>query len=119
MEFCNQYLSYDEYLVLGGTLGEMPFNILEFKARKIIDQQTFGRLKCLCKQSKEVKMCVYQLINAVNVNEEENNKASETVGSYSVSYINNEERQNRIMDTVRTYLADVYINGQCVLNRVV
>ena len=31
MEFNNQYLSYEEYKTLGGTLGEMPFNILEFK----------------------------------------------------------------------------------------
>ena len=44
MEFKNQYLTYLEYKNLGGTLGEMPFNLLEFKARKIIDERTLGRL---------------------------------------------------------------------------
>ena len=44
MEFKGQYLTYQEYKALGGTLDEMPFNLLEFNARKKIDERTFGRL---------------------------------------------------------------------------
>ena len=59
MEFKGQYLTYTEYQDLGGTLKEMPFNILEFKARKQIDNMTFNRLTSLEKQKQEVKMCEY------------------------------------------------------------
>ena len=34
MEFSGQYLNYEEYKSLGGTLDIMPFNILEFESRK-------------------------------------------------------------------------------------
>ena len=63
MEFNNQYLTYEEYGSLGGTLDEMPFNILEFKCRKIIDNLTFNRLTNLETQIQEVKMCIYDMIN--------------------------------------------------------
>ena len=29
MEFKGQYLTYQEYLALGGTIEKMPFNLLE------------------------------------------------------------------------------------------
>ena len=46
MEFKGQYLSYNEYKALGGeTLDQMPFNLLEFEARRKIDSRTQNRLK--------------------------------------------------------------------------
>ena len=63
MEFSGQYLSYNEYRLLGGTLDQTPFNLLEFEARKEIDKKTFGRLIGLKNQKQSTKMCVYQLIN--------------------------------------------------------
>ena len=36
MEFSGQYLTYEEYRALGGTLDLAPFNILEFGARRRI-----------------------------------------------------------------------------------
>ena len=45
MEFSEQYLNYEEYKSLGGTLDIMPFNILEFESRKRIDERTQNRLK--------------------------------------------------------------------------
>ena len=91
MEFNNQYLSYEEYKSLGGTLGEMPFNILEFKCRKIIDNLTFNRLTNLETQIQEVKMCIYDMINISSKYEQTSNKqaqgiASENIDGYSVSY---------------------------------
>ena len=47
MEFSGQYLTYEEYMALGGTLDLMPFNILEFEARRQIDIKTFNRIKNL------------------------------------------------------------------------
>ena len=39
MEFNGQYLTYTEYKQLGGTIPiELPFNLLEFNARKCIDK---------------------------------------------------------------------------------
>ena len=44
MEFEGQYLTYNEYKALGGRLDQTPFNILEFEARRKIDERTFERL---------------------------------------------------------------------------
>lgn len=63
MEFNGQYLKYNEYLELGGSVAETPFNILEFEARKEIDKKTLGRLINLKEQTEETKICVFQLIN--------------------------------------------------------
>ena len=63
MEFSGQYLSYNEYRLLGGTLDQTPFNLLEFEARKEIDKKTFGRLIDLKSQKQSTKMCVFQLMN--------------------------------------------------------
>ena len=59
MEFTKQYLTYEEYQELGGTLEETPFNILELEAQKNIDKYTFDRLKDLEEQINEVKICEY------------------------------------------------------------
>lgn len=63
MDFSGQYLTYNEYKVLGGQLDQTPFNLLEYDVRKEIDKQTLGRLINLEEQREEVKMCVWELIN--------------------------------------------------------
>lgn len=63
MEFSGQYLTFEEYRQLGGTLEQTPFNLLEYDARKEIDENTQGRLIELQEQVQEVKMCMWQLIN--------------------------------------------------------
>ena len=63
MDFSGQYLSYNEYRALGGTLDMTPFNLLEYEARKEIDKKTLGRLVNLENQNQNTKMCVFQLIN--------------------------------------------------------
>lgn len=116
MEFENQYLTYAEYKALGGTLEEMPFNILEFKCRKIIDNLTFNRLTNLKTQIQEVKMCIYDMINISSKYEQTSNKqaqgiTSESIDGYSVSYgsINAEQEKARELELqgcVRDYLID-------------
>ena len=38
MKFENQYLTYNEFKELGGNLSEMPFNLLEYRAEKEVDE---------------------------------------------------------------------------------
>ena len=90
MEFTKQYLTYEEYQELGGTLDETPFNILELEAQKNIDKYTFGRLKDLEKQIIEVKICEVKLIELLNTyntyNLQDKSVASENTDGYSISY---------------------------------
>ena len=109
MEIKGQYLAYQEYKGLGGTLDLTPFNMLEFKARKEIDDCTFGRLKNLKSQVQDVKLCIMELIDKIKkYNEVDNGKSSESVGSYSVTYnkpVSKEETQER-RSIISTYLSE-------------
>ena len=92
MEFSEQYLTYDEYKAIGGTLDQTPFNLLEFEARKKIDERTQGRLKNVVEIPQEVKICMFALINSISsysscVNSNNKNIASENIDGYSVSYV--------------------------------
>lgn len=114
MEFSEQYLTYDEYRLLGGTLDIMPFNLLEFEARKIIDSRTQNRIKKLDKIPEEVKLCINNMIGTINsyaINEENHNKniESETVGSYSVSYASSSQIQETIKSK-QSELEDIIFN---------
>ena len=126
MEFSGQYLTYDEYKALGGSLDQTPFNLLEFEARRIIDNKTLQRLKEIENQSEEVKMCMFSLINNINSYISENqvskNISSESVGSYSVSYVTGTQIQEivksknaELNDIVLTYLTGVIVNGEHVI----
>lgn len=123
MELKGQYLTYNEYKSLGGNLNQTPFNLLEYEARKKIDERTLGRLKKIGEIPAEVKMCVLALTNTLNsyLNENTNNKnvASESVGSYSVSYATGNQIQEiiksksvEINDIILTYLTGVIVNGE-------
>lgn len=128
MEFEGQYLEFDEYEELGGSLDETPFNILEFEARKKIDERTQGRLKGIEELPLEVKMCMFALINTINdytnayQNNSNKNIASESVGSYSVSYASGSQIQEIIKSKsieldyiIRNYLFGVVVNKEHVL----
>lgn len=127
MTFEGQYLTYIEYQNLGGSaIGEMPFNLLEFEARRQIDTRTFNRLKNSKNIPQEVKICEYNLINNINgfANSTSNvanngNVASESTDGYSISYITSDKiseivksKQDEINDIIRTYLLGVIYNGE-------
>ena len=123
MEFSGQYLTYNEYKALGGNLDITPFNLLEYEARRIIDNRTLQRLKGIEIIPQEVKMCMFSLINTINnyANQGQTSKniSSESVGSYSVSYITGTQIQETInsknaelTDIVLTYLTGVFVNGE-------
>lgn len=126
MEFEGQYLTYQEYLALGGTLDEMPFNLLEFNARKKIDERTFGRLINKGQKYQEVKLCVYNMITTLNSysSYDTQNKAisSETTDGYSISYgtpqkSTTEAKNSDLETSIDTYLANLVIDNVPVLYR--
>lgn len=109
MNFNEQYLSYGEYRQLGGNLDEMPFNILELRARRKVDERTLGRLKNLSSQITEVKACIFRLIEVMDNNEKKSSKniASESTDGYSVNYGNpstSKENAKQYDDIIRDYL---------------
>ncbi len=126
MEFKGQYLTYQEYLALGGTLDEMPFNLLEYNARKKIDERTFGRLVDKGQEYQEVKLCVYNMITTLNSysSYDTQNKviSSESTDGYSISYGTpqksiTEAKNSELKDIINSYLANVVIDNVPVLYR--
>ncbi len=129
MEFSGQYLTFLEYLDLGGTLEPTPFNLLEYEARRIIDIRTFNRLKELETIPEEVKLCEYKMINSINnyiatINSTAgtNGVSSENIDGYSVSYTNATQisdiiksKSEELNDIVRSYLLGVIINGEHIM----
>lgn len=131
MEFEGQYLSYEEYVALGGALDITSFNLLEFEARRKIDLRTQNRLKDVSEEDipQEVKMCEYALINSIegyatatsNV-ASSGNVASENTDGYSISYITAdkisgvvESKNVELTNTIREYLAGVIVNGKHIM----
>lgn len=123
MDFKGQYLTYQEYKGLGGTLDLTPFNVLEFEARRRIDELTYNRLVGGENIPDEVKMCEFAIINKVlKAYDEEigRGKSSESVGSYSVSYNSDikkliEDKRTEIQDLISTDLFGVVYNGEHIL----
>jgi hypothetical protein len=118
MEFKNQYLNYEEYVDLGGTLEGTPFDILEMEAQLNIDNYTFGRLKNLKNQVNEVKLCIYSIMTTLQSYADNKiankNIASETTDGYTVSYTGittelTKAQKKEIKNIIETYL------GECKL----
>ena len=128
MDFSGQYLTYEEYRALGGTLEITPFNLLEFEARRKIDIRTLNRLKGIDSANipQEVKLCEYNLISSINdyassikSATENGNVASESTDGYSVSYVKSSSIKDivnsksvELDDIISTYLIGVIFNGQ-------
>ena len=127
MTFEGQYLTYAEYQELGGSaIGNMPFNLLEYEARKLIDARTFNRLKNQEEILQDVKLCEYELINKINsylkVSNQIGNVSSENTDGYSVSYVSVDRvseivksKKNDLDDTIRTYLINVIVDNEHIL----
>ena len=129
MEFSGQYLTFLEFINLGGSLEPTPFNLLEFEARRIIDIRTSNRLKDLEEIPQEVKLCEFKMINSIknyietiNGATSNNGVASENTDGYSVSYNNATQisdivksKSDELNDIVRNYLLEVIVNGEHIL----
>lgn len=131
MEFTGQYLTYSEYVELGGTIPEMPFNLLEYEARRKIDIRTQNRLKNIDSEDipQEVKLCEYAMINSISnysstTSEVANkgNVASESTDGYSVSYLTSAQiseviksKNAELEDIIRNYLLGVIVNDEHIM----
>lgn len=127
MDFTNQYLSYDEYLSLGGTLDEVPFNELEYECRRIIDSKTQNRLKAVDVIPEEVKMLENKMIQElqgyyISLNKAQSGLQSENTDGYSVTYIPSSQisqlivsKSELLQDLVSTYLYGVIVNNEHLL----
>lgn len=124
MKFEGQYLTHDEYKALGGILDLVPFNLLEYDVRKKIDERTQNRLKNVLKIREEVKMCVFKMVGIEEKYQllETQNKviASVNTDGYSETYRKLETsdintKNQELEETMRTYLADVIVDGTPVL----
>jgi len=112
MTFEGQYLSYNEYQALGGSaIGQMPFSLLEFEARKLIDLRTQNRLTNETEIPIEVKICDYHLINKIssyeNVLSNSNGVVSFNSDGYSESYAS------------PTQIKDIVISKQTELEQII
>lgn len=127
MDFTNQYLSYEEYQELEGTLEEVPFNELEYECRRIIDSRTQNRLKNADEIPEEVKMLENKMIQTlqgyyISLEKAQSGVASENTDGYSVSYISSnqisqliEGKIDVLQDLVSTYLFGVIVNNEHLL----
>ena len=124
MDFTNQYLSYEEYMSLGGTLEEVPFNELEFECRRIIDSRTQNRLKNADEIPQEVKMLEYKMLEELqgyynSLQNAQKGIQSENTDGYSVTYISGNQISELIIgkieilqDLISTYLFGVIVNNE-------
>ena len=122
MEFTNQYLTYAEYKELGGTLEELPFNLIEFECRKIIDERTMKRLSNEIEIPQEVKLCEFKMINSVDnyqksLSKNEQGISSENIDGYSINYNGDIEniiksKASELNDLVTSYLFGVIVNNE-------
>ena len=121
MVISGQYLTYNEYKSLGGTLDQNSFSLLEYNARKEIDLRTRNRLKGLETIPEDVKLCVYNLINTLQIYVQESSvgKVSEKVGNYSVDYGSANEivqsKKTEIDDIILSDLYGVIVNNEHVI----
>ena len=123
----NQYLIYEEYTSLGGTLEEVPFNEIEYECRRIIDSRTQNRLKNANEIPQEVKMLENKMIQDlqgyyVSLKKAQSGISSENTDGYSVTYISSSEIGQLVSnnidileDLVSTYLFGVIANNEHLL----
>lgn len=124
------YLTYDEYLDMGGTVDETAFTRLEHKARKKINKETFNRIEFgmvnemfYDEEIESIKECMYQLVTMLRndfSNAEDKVLSSVSNDGVSESYVvfsDIQELNNYMEDTIIDYLSDVYLEEIPVLYR--
>lgn len=102
------YLTFAEYQARGGTNTATAFALLEFKARKMIDSHTQGRVSKMANIPGDVKNCMFELIGKLFAEQQYGDGmiTSELSSSYSYSVDVNTASQSKI-GTIKTYLSGV------------
>jgi len=103
------YLTYTDYLSLGGSLEQPEFTRQEFAARKEIDLHTFDRLQNINPIPETLKMCVLELIQRELCGSLDGQDfTSQSSGKVSVT---KEERKARASEIIRRYLSGLTVDG--------
>lgn len=105
------YLTYSEYQTWGGTLSEQDFERYGFKAEKLIDEETYGRISKLSSIPEEVKRLTYELITLGEKGDiTAANVSSEQVGSWHKTYRNVSAASytRASLSIIRTYLSGIF-----------
>lgn len=83
------YLTYNEYIEMGGTLSSAAFTDIEYEARAYVDWITFRRIKKMIERGAdipyEVKECIYYISRLI---ESRMNALNTPAGSGGVTYSN-------------------------------
>lgn len=112
------YLTYDEYIGMGGELSEAAFFRLEFKARMMIPAYVRTRIETVTPPVENVKRLMWELISKTQTIESTENidgggvTASESNDGVSVSF----DHQNITSESLGkscALLMDEYLGGCC------
>ena len=85
---------------------ESKFKNLSIEATMYIRRNTSNRID-IENVPNEVKLCVCALVEKMNKIEKQVGKKSETVGSWSVTYLGNAEWSNELYNILLNYLSEV------------
>ena len=70
------YITYEEYIEMGGTADEKTFKVLEAQARHELDFVTWNRIKLLAEIPTCVKEVMLMIMNLLSTNPQEADKIS-------------------------------------------
>lgn len=60
------YLSFEEYVEMGGTMDEADYPTAERRARALLDDWTLGRVKRMDEVPEEVELAMYEIIEHID-----------------------------------------------------
>jgi hypothetical protein len=103
------YANYSFYVeeYLGASISEENFPRLALRASRFLDYYTMNRAKDYSKDDSVKRACcaVAEAYLAIEESDAKRGIASESVGSYSVSYRDDREANKLLADSARPYLA--------------
>lgn len=82
------YLTYDDYIRMGGNMEDAHFDRYEFRARRVVDRLTHNRLLHCSVIPEAVKMCMYELVSAIHEEESTGGMTGREVASMSNDGVN-------------------------------
>jgi hypothetical protein len=119
-----QYLTYEEYVEIGGVLEVTAFNRNIDRICGVIDNATYGRFEQMTEIPRQVKACCRELVEYLsdNATSKTITSKSQSAGgvSESVSYANKtaDDVENEIANIIFDYLGSVKTdNGTPLLYR--
>ncbi|MEG0873036.1 MAG: hypothetical protein RSG48_03645 [Clostridia bacterium] len=102
MKYCDYIFYQSEYL---GTMSKTLFNKLAIIASAEINKYTLGRISTKIPVVDEVKYCTCELVDYIKKAKKNEGKKSESVGNWSVNFVDKLEIKRDIYDIVKKYLS--------------